>query len=112
SSIVRMHPLENQRDRRLDRFVISENSEALFRPEYLSTCSVPAEAAGLAQLLRLGQAGFLGSTQCIFGASAVRDVVVGLERRERMPAVGSLQRPPACEDDLCPVALGVHEFAL
>jgi hypothetical protein len=37
SNIVRMDPLENQRERGLDCFVISENSEALLRPEDLAT---------------------------------------------------------------------------
>jgi hypothetical protein len=73
---------------------------------------VPANAAGVTLLLRLGQIGFLGSTQRILGAFAIRDVVVGLERRGRIPAVGSLERPPACDDDLCPVALRVQELPL
>jgi len=73
---------------------------------------VPANAAGVTQLLRLGQVGFLGSTQRILGVFAVRDVVVGLERPERIPAVGSLERPSTCDDDLCPVVLRVQELAL
>src|SRR5260370_35619815 len=93
SSIVRMHSLENQRDRRLDCFIISKNSAALLRPEDLSTWTVPANPACVTQLLRLGPVGFLGSTQRILGAFAVRDVVVGLDRSERIPAVGSLERP-------------------
>ena len=51
--IVRMHPIEHHFDGDIRRGLIAEDSEGLFRPEDLPPGHVPAEAAGVAELLCL-----------------------------------------------------------
>src|SRR5580704_1889441 len=107
-----MHALDHKVNRRLELWVIFENSEAFLRPEDLSARDIPAEAARVAQLLRLGEVGFMSSTQGILRALAFRDVVISLQCPDGMPVVVALERPPTFDGDLRPVARRVQELAL
>ncbi|OLE63219.1 MAG: hypothetical protein AUG04_06295 [Deltaproteobacteria bacterium 13_1_20CM_2_69_21] len=73
SPVFRVDPLENTFNRGLDGSVVSIDPEGFFRPEHFASGEAAAEAAGLAQSLRLGQVGF-AAAQFLFCFFAVVNV--------------------------------------
>src|SRR5262249_21651514 len=55
SNVVGVHTIEHHLQRRLGRRIVFEDAKAFLGPEDLSARDVPAEAARVTQLLRLGQ---------------------------------------------------------
>ena len=67
--VVRVHAIEHHFDRDARRWLVSEDAESLFRPEDFPAGHVPAEAAGVAEPLRLGEIG-LTALQGALGPSS------------------------------------------
>src|SRR6202051_3960894 len=111
-SVVRMHSLEYALDGGMDLRIVSGDPEGFLGPGEFTARDVPAETAGAAQLLRLGQIGCLTSSKHLFGPFARYDVIAGLERRFRLPALIALQGPAALDHPLRAIPLCVDEFAL
>ena len=63
-----MHSIEHHFDGDIRRGLVAEDSEGLFRPEDLPAGNVPAEAAGAAELLCLGEIS-LAAPQFLVGCS-------------------------------------------
>ncbi|MGY2936194.1 hypothetical protein ACVWZ6_005796 [Bradyrhizobium sp. GM6.1] len=75
-AIFRMNALENEIERRFDLRVTLEDAKGLPGPDGLAGCQAQAEAAGAAQLLRLGKVG-LALPQRILRLLALGDVFAG-----------------------------------
>src|SRR5712692_3663237 len=96
--VVRVYPREHHVERWLGSTIEANQLVGFLRPEQLSSRDVPAEAAGEAQPLRLGQVGFAAAERLVrprqlpgpFSDQSLQIVMSTMERLLRLPAHGDL----------------------
>src|SRR5262245_59707074 len=107
-----MDTAQHKLDGWTDRRIVAEDPEALLRPEDFTARYVPAEAAGVADLLCLGDISLLAAQQSLFGPLAFGDVGVAGEPSRRAPLFIPAQKPSARDRDLGAVAGCMNDLAL
>ena len=110
-NIIGVDAIEHHLDGGLARGVVPKNLVALVGPKNLAARHVPAEAAGVAQVLCFGEEGFLHSPQRGFSPLALGDIGIALQRTDRFSLRVPLQGPPAFNSNSFARTRRVDKFA-